>query len=123
MTQSHTHHTINYIEIYATDIGASRRFYEAAFDWKFTEYAPTYLGIQKPGGGEVGGLCAVDEVHKGSMLVILFSNDLKASLASVREAGGTIVKEPFPFPGGSRFQFLDPAGNELAVWSEENGLD
>lgn len=123
MTQPHTHHSIDYIEINATDIAASRRFYEEAFDWKFTEYAPTYLGIQKTGGGEVGGLCAAEEVHRGSTLVILYSKDLKASLAGVREAGGTIVKEPFPFPGGSRFQFLDPAGNELAVWSEEGGLD
>jgi len=118
MTQDLTHHSINYIEISATDVATSRRFYEEAFAWEFNEYAPTYLGIKKAGGGEAGGLCAADEVQTGGPLVVLFSKDLEATLASVRKAGGRIVKEPFPFPGGTRFQFLDPAGNELAVWAE-----
>ncbi len=116
------HHSINYIEIPATDLGTSRRFYEAAFGWEFNEYGPEYLGIKKAGGGEAGGICAADEVRPGGALVILFSTDLAASLESVRAAGGKIVKEPFPFPGGSRFQFVDPSGIELAVWSEEGGL-
>jgi len=57
-------------------------------------------------------------VPGGGPLVILYSNDLDATLAAVRSAGGTIVKEPFAFPGGRRFHFADPSGNELAVWSE-----
>lgn len=115
----HIHHGIDYVEIGATDLGASRSFYERAFGWNFTEYGPAYLGIQKPGGGEFGGLCTVCKVPTGGPLVVLYSEHLEATFTSVQEAGGSIAKEPFSFPGGRRFHFKDPAGNELAVWTEE----
>ncbi|MEM7230025.1 MAG: VOC family protein [Planctomycetota bacterium] len=110
------HHGINYIEISVTDMNAAQSFYAAAFDWTFTDYAPVYAGICKPGGGEYGGLCVVDQVTTGGPLVILFSRDLDDTLQRVRDAGGVIVTEPFDFPGGRRFHFTDPSGNELAVW-------
>lgn len=113
----HMHHGINYIEFAVTDMEESKRFYEAAFDWKFNDYGPDYAGIQKP-GGEAGGFRLEAEVATGGPLVILYSEDLEATFARVREAGGRTVKEPFSFPGGRRFHFLDPSGNELAVWSE-----
>ncbi len=112
----HTHHAIDYIEFSVTDVAAAKRFYAAAFGWEFTDYAPVYAGI-KGGDGEVGGLRQVDAVQAGGPLVVLYSTDLEASLKAVRAAGGTIVKEPFPFPGGRRFHFTDPSGNELAVWA------
>jgi uncharacterized protein len=119
MAQSgHVHHGINYIEFAVTDMAQAKRFYEAAFDWKFNDYGPGYAGIQKE-GGEAGGLRLDSEVSTGGPLVILYSNDLDTSLARVRKAGGRITKEPFTFPGGRRFQFEDPSGNELAVWSEK----
>ena len=72
----------------------------------------------KPGGkGEVGGFTVVESVTTGGPLVILYSDDLEATLQRVRDAGGRIVEEPFEFPGGRRFHFLDPSGNELAVWA------
>ena len=77
---------------------------------------PKLRGIQG-GDREVGGLRRADDVRLGGPLVILYSDDLEASLAAVRSAGGTIVQEPFSFPGGRRFHFRDPSGNELAVWS------
>lgn len=121
-TPSHTHHAIDYIELGATDLAATRKFYERAFGWKFTEYGPEYLGIQRAGGGEAGGLTTMCKVQAGGPLVILYSEDLDASVESVQRAGGRIVKEPFAFPGGRRFHFADPSGNQLAVWSEEGGL-
>jgi hypothetical protein len=54
----------------------------------------------------------------GGPLVILYSRTLDDTASKVREAGGRIVKEPYTFPGGRRFHFSDPSGNELAVWSE-----
>jgi uncharacterized protein len=113
----HTHHSIDYIEFTVRDLVAAKRFYGAAFGWTFTDYGPDYAGIQGP-DREPGGLRRSDKVRTGGPLVVLYSNDLEASLAAVRAAGGTIVKEPFSFPGGRRFQFKDPSGNELAVWSE-----
>jgi predicted enzyme related to lactoylglutathione lyase len=114
---SRLHHAIDYIEFCVTDMAQSKRFYTAAFGWEFNDYGPEYAGIRKP-GGEAGGLRAAPEVATGGPLVILYSEDLESSLASVRAAGGKITADPFAFPGGRRFHFLDPSGNELAVWSE-----
>ncbi len=111
------HHGIDYVEIYATDVPTSRRFYEQVFDWQFTEYSPGYLGIKRAGGGESGGLCAAAEVPRGGPLVVLYSSDLEGTLQRLKQAGAVITKEPFAFPGGRRLQFLDPAGNELGVWT------
>jgi CubicO group peptidase (beta-lactamase class C family) len=116
---THNHHEINYIEFSVTDMARSKEFYAAAFGWKFNDYGPDYAGIQKPQGGEVGGLRLQSEVAAGGPLVILYSSDLEATLNLVRGAGGQIVVEPFEFPGGRRFQFKDPSGNELAVWTDK----
>jgi len=111
------HHAINYIEFPVLDIGASKAFYAAAFGWCFTDYGPDYTGIHGQ-EGEVGGFRRVTELRTGGPLVVLFSEDLDASLRAVRAAGGKIVTDPFEFPGGRRFHFADPSGNELAVWAE-----
>jgi len=113
---THVHHAIDYVELTVTDMDRVRRFYETAFGWKFNDYGPGYSGIRKD-GGEAGGLRLDRDATTGGPLVILYSEDLDESLRGVREAGGRITKEPFTFPGGRRFHFLDPSGNELAVWS------
>jgi predicted enzyme related to lactoylglutathione lyase len=118
-TGSQTHHAIDYIEIPVNDMQAAQRFYGAAFGWEFTDYGPDYAGIRK-GEGEMGGLRRTDDVTPGGPLVILYSEDLEATLDAVRNAGGTIVQEIFSFPGGRRFEFTDPAGHRLAVWSDRN---
>jgi uncharacterized protein len=89
-----------------------------AASWRFTDYAPAYAGIQAPGGdGEVGGLSLGQNVEPGGPLVLLYSNDLDATVAAVKDAGGTIAEEPYAFPGGRRLTFFDPSGNRLGVWS------
>ncbi len=117
MKPTSRHHAIDYVEFSVLDIAEAKRFYAAAFDWKFTDYGPTYAGIQGD-GREVGGLTQVDHVARGGPLVVLYSSDLDATIARVRGAGGKIVKEPFEFPGGRRFHFADPTGDELAIWAE-----
>ena len=112
----HAHHGIDYVELTVRDLAAAKRFYAEAFDWKFNDYGPEYAGIQGV-DGEVGGLHRTDALRLGGPLVILYSDDLDASLAGIRAAGGRIVREPFAFPGGRRFHFTDPSGNELGVWS------
>ena len=112
------HHAINYIELSVTDMDAAKAFYTAAFGWAFNDYGPGYQGIVH-GDGESGGLMLVDTVETGGPLVILYSSALEASRDSVAEAGGTIEKDVFSFPGGRRFEFLDPSGNRLAVWSDQ----
>jgi predicted enzyme related to lactoylglutathione lyase len=113
------HHTFDYVELAAPDIPVAKTFYAAAFGWEFDDYGPDYAGIRRPGGeGEIGGLNPQGVAGAGTPLVILYSDDLDATLESVRAAGGTIDEGPFEFPGGRRFHFTDPAGNSLAVWTE-----
>jgi uncharacterized protein len=114
---AHVHHAIDYIEIAVTDIEAAKSFYTSAFGWSFVDYGSDYAGIQGE-GKEVGGLRLDAEVRAGGPLVILYSEDLERSVEQVVAAGGTIVKPITAFPGGRRFIFADPAGNELAVWSD-----
>jgi predicted enzyme related to lactoylglutathione lyase len=113
----HVHHAIDYIELTVTDVGAAKAFYSTAFGWSFVDYGPDYAGIAGD-GREVGGLRRDAEVRSGGPLVILFSEDLERTLDAVGAAGGTIVEPIYAFPGGRRFHFADPAGNELAVWSD-----
>ena len=106
-----------WLDIEPADRDAARHFYGSLFGWEFTDYGPDYAGI-KSGSGEMGGMRSDVAVRPGGPLVILYSHDLAASVAAVEAAGGTITTAPFEFPGGRRFHFADPSGNELAVWSE-----
>jgi hypothetical protein len=114
----HSHHAIDYIEFTVRDLAAAKSFYTAAFGWQFNDYGPVYAGIRGI-DGEVGGLCQTNEVRTAGPLVILYSEDLDKSVQAVIAAGGTILKEPYAFPGGRRFHFTDPSANELAIWSSK----
>ena len=110
-------HTINYIEFAAEDLESIKEFYGAAFGWTFTDYGPGYAAFSD--GSLDGGFMKGTPKGEGDALVILFSENLESSLDRIKECGGTIAKEIYSFPGGRRFHFLDPAGNQLAVWSEK----
>ena len=114
------HNSINYIELPATDLAATKAFYGTVFDWEFQEWGPAYISFS--GAGVEGGfeqIPATDSLPttgKG-VLVVLYSDDLAATLAAVTTAGAEIIRSTYEFPGGRRFHFRDPNGNELAVWS------
>lgn len=112
------HHAIDYVELMAPDLERVRAFYEKAFGWTFQAYGPDYLGVQGK-DRELGGIARGEPRPAGGPLVVLYSNDLDATLASAKAAGAKITREPFTFPGGRRFHFADPAGNELGVWSPD----
>ena len=107
---------IDYVELAATDVAAARRFYESAFGWRFTDYGADYTAFED--GRLTGGITRADAVTRGGALVILFALDLADAERRVVDAGGAIVTPAFAFPGGRRFHFADPSGNELAVWSD-----
>jgi predicted enzyme related to lactoylglutathione lyase len=113
------HHTIDYVELgVGSAMAETRAFYEQAFGWQFNDYGPEYAGIRwTDGEGEVGGLNAGRQPARGGVLVLLYSDDLDATVEAVREAGGQVVEGPYDFPGGRRFHFTDPSGNELGVWA------
>ena len=105
---------IDYIELATGDIAASKAFLATAFGWGFVDYGPGYQAFADAGidGGLDGGGQA------GTALVILKADDLEAALGRVLAAGGVVTQAIFDFPGGRRFQFREPGGVELAVWSE-----
>lgn len=109
------HEQVQYVEFLSADLPAIKTFYSDAFGWKFTDYGPEYAGFE---GDFVDGGFAQGVPQKGTVLVILYSADLEATQGKVRAAGGQVVKDIFSFPGGRRFHFTDPDGNELAVWSD-----
>ena len=104
---------INYVELGGGDLPATKGFYAAAFGWSFTDYGPEYAAMTN--AGLDGGFSATE---MRPPLVILKADDLEAVLARVQAAGAEITQPIFEFPGGRRFHFRDPAGNELAVWAE-----
>ena len=108
---------IDYIEFSATDVAKTKAFYERVFGWKFTDYGPDYTSFED--GRLAGGFSKEGKAVRGGPLVVLYASDLATTEKKVREAGGVITKDAFPFPGGRRFHFADPSGNELAVWSEK----
>jgi len=107
---------IDYIELPTTDMAATKAFYSDVFGWKMQDWGPDYASFED--GRLAGGFRKEAGVVRGGPLVIVYAVDLEAVAASVRRHGGTIVKEIFRFPGGRRFHFTDPSGNELAVWSD-----
>jgi len=106
---------IDYVELPATALPATQAFYEAAFGWRFTAYGPSYSAFAE---GLDGGFQADPADRRPLPLVILYAHDLEAMAAKVRAAGGEVTLPIYAFPGGRRFHFRDPSGNELAVWSE-----
>jgi hypothetical protein len=106
---------VDYVELPGGDLPALKAFYTGAFGWTFTDYGPTYAAFNE---GVDGGFQADDGQAPAKPLVILYAHDLEAMEAKVTAAGGRVTRPIFSFPGGRRFHFADPAGNELAVWSE-----
>jgi hypothetical protein len=104
---------LNYVELPVAAIGPAKDFYERAFGWALTEFGPTYAATMT-GDTDIGLQADASEATKAPLPVIEVE-DLEATLAAVEQAGGRIVQPIFAFPGGRRFHFLDPSGNELAA--------
>ena len=104
---------LNYVELPVRDVGAASRFYEAAFGWSLTPFGPTYAATVT-GDTDIGLQGDAAEATRAPLPVIEVE-DLEAALASVERAGASIVRPIFAFPGGRRFHFLDPSGNEIAA--------
>ncbi len=108
-----------YVELPVTDSEASAVFFEKAFGWSLVRFGPTYAGTLGQ-GTDLGLQGDAGEVPAAPLPGVRV-DDLEAALASVEAAGGTVTQAIFAFPGGRRFQFREPGGNELAVFVEEAG--
>jgi predicted enzyme related to lactoylglutathione lyase len=115
-----THEKLNYVEFPSKDLEATKVFFSKAFGWTFTDYGQEYSAFSDEGLD--GGFFKSDNTattSNGSALLIFYSSRLKETQEKIETAGGKIVRPIFDFPGGRRFHFTEPAGNEFAVWSDE----
>lgn len=113
------HEKMNYFEFPAKDLAGTKAFFESVFGWSFTDYGPGYTVFENQGLD--GGFFQSDlasSTEKGAALIVFYSSQLEATLAKVEKAGGSILKPIYSFPGGRRFHFAEPSGNEFAVWGE-----
>jgi len=114
------HETINYLELPAKDIYATKAFFEDVFNWTFTDYGDEYTSFTEE--RLKGGFYKSNKqssTENGAALIVFYSSDLEETQNKVEKAGGKIVKPIFSFPGGRRFHFTEPSGNELSVWSNK----
>lgn len=108
---------INYVEFKASNIDVVKAFYTKTFGWKFTDYGANYIAFE--GSGVEGGFEKTNEVITNGALVVLYHDNLEDVKQHVLHNGAKLSVDIFSFPGGRRFQFFDPSGNELAVWCHE----
>lgn len=111
--------SINYIEIPVKDIAVTKAFFGKVFGWQFEDYGPEYSCFTN--AGIAGGFFLSDksfDIASGTPLIVIYAKALEVCLTTVADAGALITQEIFSFPGGRRFHFKDPNGNEFAVWSE-----
>ncbi|ALJ06296.1 glyoxalase [Pseudalgibacter alginicilyticus] len=114
-TKKLKHEQVQYIEFLSSDIDKAKHFYQTCFNWKFTDYGKTYTAFE---GDYVDGGFTKGKPQIGSILIVLYSNDIEYTKNKIINAGGIIVKDTFDFPGGKRFHFNDLDGYELAVWTQ-----
>jgi predicted enzyme related to lactoylglutathione lyase len=113
------HEKINYVEFPAKDIEATKAFFKKVFNWSFEDYGPEYTAFANEGiDGGFYKSESTASTEKGSALIVFYSQELEKTQSKIIEAGGEIMKPTFSFPGGRRFHFSDPNGNEYAVWSD-----
>ncbi len=110
---------IDYIEFPAKDMSTVKAFYTTVFGWEFVDYGPEYASFTLESAGLGGGFYQSDGPAAGLPLVVIHVDDLEAAQAAVTASGGAITKPTFSFPGGKRFHFTDPSGNELSVWHDD----
>jgi hypothetical protein len=113
------HEKINYVEFPARDIEKTKAFFTTVFGWSFVDYGSEYTAFSNAGlDGGFFKSPLTSSTENGSALIVFYSQNLDKTRSTIEDAGGSIVKPIFSFPGGRRFHFCDPNGNEYAVWSE-----
>ena len=113
------HEKLSYVEFPAKDIQATKQFFTEAFSWSFEDYGPEYTAFSNQGldGGFFRSNLESNTTN-GAALLVFYSKDIEATQSKIEQAGGVVVKPSFSFPGGRRFHFVEPSGNEFAVWSD-----
>ncbi len=115
------HEKVNYVELPTRNIQATKKFFTKVFGWSFQDFGPEYSAFSNQGID--GGFYKSEQnssVSNGAALIVFYSNNLEATQVKIENGSGNIIKPIFSFPGGRRFHFIEPSGNEFAVWSDKN---
>ena len=113
------HEKLNYVEFAANNLRATKAFFSTVFGWDFIDYGPDYTSFSNQGlNGGFYKSEACNQTANGGALLVFYSSNIESTLNKVSCNGGTVVRPIFEFPGGYRFHFTEPSGNEFAVWSE-----
>ena len=113
------HEKLDYVEFAARDLESTKTFFQQVFHWKFTDYGEAYTAFDHQGLN--GGFYQAElttRTERGGALLVFYSRDLEHTMAKILAAGGEVIRPVFVFPGGRRFHFAEPSGNEFAVWSD-----
>lgn len=111
---------IDYVEFQSRDLEKTRSFFQDLFGWKFTDYGSDYISFDD--GRIAGGFARSNKqstIESGGILVVFYHSELERVRQRVIDLGGKITTDIFSFPGGRRFHFTEPSGNECAIWSED----
>lgn len=114
------HEKISYVELPSKDLAVTKAFFSVVFGWSFSDFGDEYTSFTNAGVN--GGFFKSDlteSTETGSALIVFYSKELEQTQAKIENAGGAVIKPTFSFPGGRRFHFADPNGNEYAVWSDQ----
>lgn len=120
MSLQQHHEKLQYVEFPANNLAATKAFFSSVFGWTFQDYGEEYVAFDHQ--GLEGGFYFADmasQTQNGSALLVFYSVELENTLAKIQNAGGVVCKDIFSFPGGRRFHFQEPSGNEFAVWSDK----
>jgi uncharacterized protein len=114
------HEKINYVEFPSANLSATKAFFTQVFGWTFQDFGPEYSAFSDQGlDGGFFKSGSSSSTQNGAALIVFYSEDICSTQEKVERAGGTILKPVFEFPGGCRFHFAEPSGNEFAVWSDK----
>ena len=110
--------SVNYLEMPLVNHAETKSFYQSVFGWEFQDWGPDYMCFLDAGINLGFNRQLTPGPIANGALVVIYADDLEKTESRIREAGQTIVKEIYGFPGGRRFHFTDPNGNEIAVWTQ-----
>lgn len=108
---------LDYVELPVKSVAAQKDFYSEAFGWDFTPYGDTYAAHEK--GPCQFALNGTGQHQGNAALPVVRVDEIDKAYDAVKSAGGTITIEIFDFPGGRRFHFTDPEGQQMAVYQPE----
>ncbi len=110
---------IDYFDIPCSELELSKQFFSQVFQWKFKDFGSEYAAFENAGvsGGFFEGKSGF-KLSQGVPLMVIYRENLDKATEEIVAAGGAITHPVFAFPGGSRFHFTDPSGNEFACWSD-----